>query len=224
MLIDHQLLTRLIENGDHHNGSSRHTPIREDAFDLSRDEKIAIIADKFRDIMLTLGLDLEDDSLSGTPYRVAKMYVEEIFGGLLPENLPNATLFDNKYGYHQMIVEKNIKLQSMCEHHFVPIIGTAHVAYFSSGQVIGLSKIHRIVKYFAQRPQVQERLTMDIADHLCQVLETRDVAVVIDAKHYCVQMRGIEDPCSSTLTCEYRGKFEQPQIRANFLQYLQSQP
>jgi GTP cyclohydrolase I len=210
----------ILEMGDAHFASSLKTPIRSDAFLMSDSEKIDLIADNFRQIMETLGLDLTDDSLAGTPYRVAKMYVEEIFSGLNPENKPKVALFENKYQYNQMLVEKNITLQSMCEHHFVPIIGVAHVAYISSGKVIGLSKINRIVRYFAKRPQVQERLTIEIADYLCEVLQTDNVAVVIDAKHYCVSMRGVEDTSSSTLTAEYRGKFSEESVRKEFLQYI----
>jgi GTP cyclohydrolase I len=206
--------------GDSHAGGSLKTPLRADAFALSDAEKIELIAKNFRQIMLTLGLDLEDDSLQGTPLRVAKMYVEEVFSGLNPANLPKVALFDNKYQYNQMLVEKNITLHSMCEHHFVPIIGHAHVAYISSGKVIGLSKINRIVRHFAKRPQVQERLTREIANHLREVLDTPDVAVVIDAKHYCVAMRGVEDTASSTLTAEYFGRFEQEATRREFLQHL----
>ncbi|MFN8921886.1 MAG: GTP cyclohydrolase I FolE, partial [Sphingobacteriia bacterium] len=196
------------------------TPIRQDAFELTNEEKIELIAKNFRQIMLTLGLDLEDDSLKGTPMRVAKMYVEEIFSGLNPANLPKATLFENKYDYRQMLVEKNITVHSMCEHHFVPIVGYAHVAYISSGQVIGLSKINRIVRHFGRRPQVQERLTREIANHLRQVLNTEDVAVVIDAKHYCVAMRGIEDQASTTITAEYTGAFQDPDRKREFLQHI----
>lgn len=210
----------ILEIGDAHAATSSQTPIRSDAFLMSDTEKIERITDHFRQIMETLGLDLTDDSLSGTPYRVAKMYVEEIFSGLNPDNKPKVALFENKYQYNQMLVEKNITLQSMCEHHFVPIIGQAHVAYISSGKVIGLSKINRIVQYFAKRPQVQERLTMEIADYLCEVLQTNNVAVVIDAKHYCVSMRGVEDTSSSTLTAEYRGKFSEESVRNEFLQYI----
>jgi len=210
----------ILEIGDAHAATSFQTPIRSDAFLMSDTEKIERITDHFRQIMETLGLDLTDDSLSGTPYRVAKMYVEEIFSGLNPDNKPKVALFENKYQYNQMLVEKNITLQSMCEHHFVPIIGLAHVAYISSGKVIGLSKINRIVRYFAKRPQVQERLTMEIADYLCEVLQTDNVAVVIDAKHYCVSMRGVEDTSSSTLTAEYRGKFSEESVRNEFLQYI----
>ena len=210
----------ILEIGENHSDFSPQTPIRSDAFLMSNEEKIEIISDHFRKIMETLGLDLTDDSLSGTPYRVAKMYVEEIFSGLNPDNKPKIALFENKYNYNQILVEKNITLQSMCEHHFVPIIGVAHVGYISNGQVIGLSKINRIVRYFARRPQVQERLTIEIADCLNEVLQTEDVAVVIDAKHYCVSMRGVEDTASTTLTAEYRGKFQQENMRNEFLDYL----
>lgn len=209
-----------MERGDSHSGSPS-TPLRDDAFALTDEEKVQLIARNFREIMLTLGLDLNDDSLSGTPLRVAKMYVEEIFSGLNPKNLPAVALFENKYGYNQMLVEKNITLHSMCEHHFVPIIGMAHVAYISSGQVIGLSKINRIVRHFAKRPQVQERLTRDIATHLQQVLQTEDVAVVIEAKHYCVAMRGIEDNASTTITAEYMGRFAQPDTKQELLRHIQ---
>ncbi|MFN8992411.1 MAG: GTP cyclohydrolase I FolE, partial [Pseudomonadota bacterium] len=200
--MDIKTLEEMMARGESHAGNLN-TPIRQDAFELTNEEKIELIAKNFRQIMLTLGLDLEDDSLKGTPMRVAKMYVEEIFSGLNPANLPKATLFENKYDYRQMLVEKNITVHSMCEHHFVPIVGYAHVAYISSGQVIGLSKINRIVRHFGRRPQVQERLTREIANHLRQVLNTEDVAVVIDAKHYCVAMRGIEDQASTTITAEY---------------------
>lgn len=213
-------IANFIETGDQHISNSPTTPLRKDAFFLSDTEKIDIIAEKFYDIMVTLGLDLTDDSLAGTPYRVAKMYVEEIFSGLNPAKKPDITLFENKYQYNQMLVEKNITLQSVCEHHFVPIIGKAHVAYISNGKVIGLSKINRIVKYFSQRPQVQERLTIEIAGCLCETLGTKDVAVLIEAKHYCVSMRGIQDTQSSTTTSEYRGKFMKEDVRKEFLQYL----
>jgi GTP cyclohydrolase I len=163
-----------------------------------------------------LGLDLTDDSLKGTPYRVAKMYVQEIFQGLNPKNKPKIALFENKYQYNQMLVEKNIDLQSTCEHHFLPIYGKVHVAYISNGKVIGLSKINRIVQYFGRRPQVQERLTMQILNELKRVLETDDVAVYIDAKHMCVSARGIQDKNSSTVTSAFGGKFEQESYRREF--------
>lgn len=207
--------------GDEHVATSADTPLRKDAFKLSDEEKIAQIEVHFRKIMDVLGLDLTDDSLSGTPYRVAKMYVEEIFSGLNPANKPNIKLFDNKYKYHEMLVEKNITLYSNCEHHFVPIIGKAHVAYISSGKVIGLSKLNRIVQYFAKRPQVQERLTMQIAEELKRVLKTDDVAVLIDAHHLCVSSRGVEDTSSSTITSYYGGKFKNEHTRQEFLRYLE---
>ncbi len=196
------------------------TPLRKDAFELDDEEKINIITEHFTQIMRTLGLDLHDDSLKGTPKRVAKMFVKEIFNGLDPDNKPSATLFDNKYSYNQMLIEKNISVYSTCEHHFVPIIGKAHVAYISAGKVIGLSKINRIVQYFSKRPQVQERLTMQIANELSSVLGTEDVAVVIDAAHLCVASRGIKDISSSTVTAEYRGAFSEPGRKEEFLRYL----
>lgn len=193
--------------GDDHLYTSMETPMRPDAFDMSDDEKKKTIAYHFEAIMETLGLDLKDDSLKGTPNRVAKMYVEEIFSGLDPKNKPKVAMFDNKYQYNQMLVEKNITFYSNCEHHFVPIIGKAHVAYISSGKVIGLSKLNRIVQYYAKRPQVQERLTNQIAEELKSVLETEDVAVIIDAKHLCVSSRGVKDDTSATVTTYYGGKF-----------------
>jgi GTP cyclohydrolase I len=206
--------------GEQHIGTSYDTPLRKDAFDLSDQEKIGTIAYHFREIMQTLGLDLTDDSLNGTPNRVAKMYVKEIFSGLNPANKPKIALFDNKYQYNQMLVEKNIVLYSNCEHHFVPIIGKAHIAYISSGKVIGLSKLNRIVQYYAQRPQVQERLTIQIANELKSALDTDDVAVVIDAVHLCVSSRGIKDIGSSTITAEYSGAFLNEATKNEFLQYV----
>jgi GTP cyclohydrolase I len=206
--------------GEQHIGTSFDTPIRKDAFIISDEEKIKIISGHFREIMNTLGLDLSDDSLRGTPKRVAKMFVKEIFSGLNPANKPEIKLFENKYRYSQMLVEKNITLYSSCEHHFVPIIGKAHVAYFSSGKVIGLSKLNRIVQYYAQRPQVQERLTIQIANELKSALETEDVAVVIDAVHLCVSSRGVKDNNSSTITAEYGGKFAEEKIKSEFLTFI----
>lgn len=206
--------------GDEHIGTSHDTPLRKDAFDLSDSEKIKKISHHFREIMDTLGLDLTDDSLSGTPQRVAKMYVKEIFSGLDPANRPDIKLFDNKYQYNEMLVEKNIHFYSNCEHHFVPIIGKAHVAYISNGKVIGLSKINRIVQYYAKRPQVQERLTVQIAEDLKNILQTEDVAVVMDAKHLCVSMRGVEDITSATVTSHYSGKFKESQVKSEFLKYI----
>lgn len=206
--------------GDHHVGTSKDTPLRPDAFVLSDAEKVNLIEEKFQDIMNIMGLDLTDDSLSGTPRRVAKMYIEEIFSGLNPANKPKVALFENKYQYKQMLVEKNITLHSYCEHHFVPILGKAHVAYISNGHVIGLSKINRIVRHFAKRPQVQERLTEQIAEELKLVLKTEDVAVYIDAEHLCVSTRGIEDTGSSTVSAHYGGKFENLETRNEFLAYV----
>ena len=206
--------------GDNHIATSIETPLRDDAFLLTDDEKMDIIEEKFRDIMHTLGLDLNDDSLGGTPRRVAKMYVQEIFNGLNPANKPKISVFENKFQYGEMLVEKNINLNSTCEHHFLPIIGKAHVAYVSSGEVIGLSKINRIVDYFARRPQVQERLTVQIANELKRILKTEDIAVIIDAKHMCVSSRGIEDESSSTVTAEYGGVFRQKDKKEEFLKYV----
>jgi len=206
--------------GDNHLATSIETPLKTDAFLLSDEQKMAIIEDKFRDIMDALGLDLTDDSLSGTPHRVAKMFVKEIFYGLNPDNKPQISVFDNKFKYGEMLVEKNINLNSTCEHHFLPIVGKAHVAYVSSGQVVGLSKINRIVDYFARRPQVQERLTVQISNELKRILKTEDVAVIIEAKHMCVSSRGIQDEGSSTITAEYGGIFKDQQRKEEFLKYL----
>lgn len=207
--------------GDNHIGTSIDTPMRDDAFKLSEVQKMEIIEEKFRDIMETMGLDLTDDSLQGTPHRVAKMFVQEIFSGLNPENKPKISVFENKFKYGEMLVEKNINLNSTCEHHFLPIVGNAHVAYISSGEVIGLSKINRIVDYFARRPQVQERLTVQIANELKRLLKTDDVAVLIDAKHMCVSSRGIQDESSSTVTAEYSGQFKNRSVREEFLKYVE---
>ena len=208
--------------GDDHVGTSFDTPLRPDAFELDDELKIELIEKHFREIMFILGLDLTDDSLSGTPYRVAKMYVKEIFSGLDPKNKPNIKLFDNKYKYSEMLVEKDILFHSFCEHHFLPIIGKAHVAYISNGQVIGLSKINRIVHHFARRPQVQERLTIQIANELKKVLGTEDIAVMIEAEHLCVSARGVEDQGSSTVTSEYSGKFNDEATLQQFLTYVKS--
>ena len=206
--------------GDDHIGTSSDTPLRGDAFKLSNEEKIDIIKDDVRHIMETLGLDLTDDSLNGTPNRVAKMFVKEIFGGLDPKKKPNASTFDNKYKYGEMLVEKNITVYSTCEHHLLPIVGKAHIAYISSGSVVGLSKMNRIVDYYAKRPQVQERLTIQIVKELQEVLKTQDVACVIDAKHLCVNSRGIRDVDSSTVTSEFGGKFKEETTRREFLDYI----
>lgn len=208
------------EIGDDHISSTTKTPLRPDAFELSDIEKIAIIKKDVQNIMGTLGLDLTDDSLKGTPSRVAKMFVQEIFGGLHPDRKPKASTFENNYKYGEMLVEKNITLYSTCEHHLLPIVGKAHIAYISSGTVVGLSKMNRIVDYFAKRPQVQERLTMQIVEELQQVLQTEDVACVIDAKHLCVNSRGIRDIDSSTVTSEFGGKFKEVQTRREFLDYI----
>ncbi|MDA9335197.1 GTP cyclohydrolase I FolE [Flavobacteriaceae bacterium] len=207
--------------GDNHIGTSSETPMRSDAFKLNTDEKIDIIKDDVRHIMETLGLDLSDDSLKGTPNRVAKMFVNEIFGGLDPAKKPKASTFENKYQYGEMLVEKNITLYSTCEHHFLPIVGKAHVAYISNGTVVGLSKMNRIVDHFSKRPQVQERLTIQIVKELQNVLNTKDVACVIDAKHLCVNSRGIRDIESSTVTSEFGGKFKDKETKREFLNYIQ---
>jgi GTP cyclohydrolase I len=208
------------EIGDNHVGTSAKTPLRDDAFAINDTEKMARIQDSVRDILETLGMDLEDDSLKGTPRRVAKAFVKEIFGGLNPENQPRLSTFDNNYKYGEMLVEKNITVYSTCEHHLLPIIGRAHVAYISKGQVIGLSKMNRIVDYFAKRPQVQERLTMQVVQALQEALGTQDVACVIDAKHLCVNSRGIRDIQSSTVTSEFGGKFKEKEVRREFLDYI----
>lgn len=206
--------------GDEHLYTGLKTPLRADAFKLSDTEKKERIAILFEEIMDVMGLDLKDDSLKGTPKRVAKMYIDEIFSGLNPKNKPKVALFDNKYQYNQMLVEKNITFYSNCEHHFVPIIGTAHVAYISSGTVIGLSKLNRIVQYYAKRPQVQERLTNQIAEELKAILNTSDVAVIIDAKHLCVSSRGIQDDTSATVTTYYGGQFNTAQKISELQNYL----
>lgn len=206
--------------GDEHISTSADTPLRADAFDMDDKTKMLKIEEHFREIMNVLGLDLTDDSLSGTPKRVAKMYVQEIFSGLNPKNKPEIALFENKYKYKEMLVEKDITFYSNCEHHFVPIFGKAHVAYISNGQVIGLSKINRVVQYFARRPQVQERLTIQIAEELKRVLNTEDVAVVIDAVHLCVSSRGVQDNDSKTVTSHFGGKFNDEASRREFFTYI----
>tara|TARA_B100001540_G_scaffold264299_1_gene244380 strand:+ start:527 stop:1216 length:690 start_codon:yes stop_codon:yes gene_type:complete len=208
--------------GEDHVQTSDVTPLRDDAFEKSDEEKISIIKKNIREIMHTLGLDLNDDSLMGTPARVAKAYVNELFYGLNPEFKPKSSTFENKYDYGEMLVEKNINVYSTCEHHLLPIVGKAHVAYISNGSVIGLSKINRIVDYFSKRPQVQERLTKQIVTELKKVLKTEDVACVIDAKHLCVNSRGIKDIDSSTVTSEFGGKFKYDQAsKDEFLKYIQ---
>lgn len=208
------------ELGDEHIGTSSDTPLREDAFQISDSEKIESIKEDVKSILHTLGMDLTDDSLKGTPKRVAKMFVNEIFGGLNPKKMPKASTFDNKYKYGEMLVEKNITLYSTCEHHLLPIVGKAHIAYISNGTVVGLSKMNRIVDYFAKRPQVQERLTIQVVKELQLILNTDDVACVIDAKHLCVNSRGIRDIDSSTVTSEFGGKFKNTETRREFLDYI----
>ena len=209
--------------GDDHFSTSLDTPIRDDAFEISDEEKISIIEKNVFNILDTLGMDLTDDSLKGTPKRVAKAWVNELFGGLKPEKMPKTSTFDNKYSYTEMLVEKNITVYSTCEHHLLPIIGKAHVAYFSKGTVIGLSKMNRIVDYFAKRPQVQERLTMQVVKALQKALGTDDVACVIDAKHLCVNSRGIRDVDCSTVTAEFGGKFKDKNVKREFLDYIRTE-
>lgn len=206
--------------GDNHIASNIETPLLQNAFDKSDDEKIKNIEFHFSKIMSELGLDLTDDSLSGTPYRFAKMYVKELFYGLNPKNKPKLSAFENKYGYNKMLVEENITIDSACEHHFLPITGFAHVAYIPRAKVIGLSKINRLVDYYAHRPQVQERLTIQVLKDLQEVLDTKDVIVMITAKHLCVSSRGIKDKNSATTTIEYGGAFENEVIRANFFKLI----
>lgn len=210
----------LLEFESDHFSASFETPIRPDAFELDDDTKIDLIEKHFKGIMQVLGMDMEDDSLKDTPKRVAKMYVKEIFSGLNPANKPKATLFKNSYNFKEMLVERDIAVFSNCEHHFVPIVGKAHIGYISSGQVIGLSKLNRIVQYCSQRPQVQERLTIQISNFLKEALSTEDVAVIVDANHHCVSSRGIRDGGSSTVTAEYSGKFLNTGTRNEFLKYI----
>lgn len=210
------------EIGDDHLYTGLETPMKSNAFAKSDEEKKESIAQLFAQIMDVMGLDLNDDSLRGTPKRVAKMYIEEIFSGLNPENKPKVALFDNKYQYNQMLVEKDITFYSNCEHHFVPIIGKAHVAYISSGKVIGLSKLNRIVQYYAKRPQVQERLTNQIALELQNILDTPDIAVIIDAKHLCVSSRGVKDDTSATVTSYYGGAFKSSEKITELQNYIKS--
>jgi GTP cyclohydrolase IA len=219
--MERELLIEIEEMGNQHVMTSIDTPLLPDAFDMDDETKILKIEKHFAAIMDILGLDRKDDSLMGTPHRVAKMYVKEIFSGLHPDNKPVIKLFENKYSYNEMLVEKNITFYSNCEHHFVPIIGKAHVAYISAGKVIGLSKLNRIVQYYSRRPQVQERLTIQIAEELKNVLETEDVAVLIDATHLCVSSRGVQDINSSTVTSAYFGAFQQEHTKNEFLKYLQ---
>lgn len=210
----------LADLDDDHVATSYETPLRADAFEMDDDLKMELIAKHFKEIMHILGMDLTDDSLKGTPNRVAKMYVKEVFSGLNPKNKPTAKLFDNKYNYSEMLVERDITFFSYCEHHFVPIYGKAHVAYISSGKVIGLSKINRIVQYFAKRPQVQERMTVQIANELKKILETENVGVVVDAVHMCVSSRGVGDTNSRTGTAHFSGKFSEENTKKEFLNYI----
>lgn len=206
--------------GDNHVSTSAITPLRDDAFEMNNEDKLASIQENIAQIMTTLGLDMTDDSLKGTPKRVAKMFVHETFAGLHPDNKPKVSVFDNNYKYGEMLVEKNITVYSTCEHHLLPIVGRAHVAYISNGTVVGLSKMNRIVDYYAKRPQVQERLTMQIVQELQRAMGTEDVACVIDAKHLCVNSRGIRDIESSTVTSEFGGKFKEAATRREFLDYI----
>ncbi|GAA4048087.1 GTP cyclohydrolase I FolE [Flavobacterium chungnamense] len=208
------------EIGNNHIATNEQTPLRKDAFEKTDDEKIELIKKDVENILFTLGMDLTDDSLKGTPNRVAKMFVKEIFGGLNPNKKPSSSTFDNKYKYNEMLVEKNITVYSTCEHHLLPIVGRAHIAYISNGTVVGLSKMNRVVDYFAKRPQVQERLTIQIVKELQKVLNTENVACIIDAKHLCVNSRGIRDIESSTVTAEFGGKFKDDIVRREFLDYI----
>lgn len=199
---------------------STQTPLRQDAFALSDEEKIKRIAEHFTQIMNVLGLDLNDDSLKDTPKRVARMYINDHFSGLNPNNKPKVTLFENKYNYKQMVIEKDISFYSNCEHHFVPFMGRAHIGYISGGLVVGLSKLNRIVEYYSKRPQVQERLTIQIANELMEALKTEDVAVVLEAKHLCVSSRGVKDDTSLTTTSALFGKFLDPDTRSEFIRLI----
>jgi len=205
---------------DEHFSESLKTPLKKDAFKIPDIEKVKLIEQKVRDILDILGMDLKDDSLAGTPKRVAKMFINELFSGLNPTNKPNSSTFINSYKYGEMLVEKNITVNSTCEHHLLPIVGIAHVAYISNGEVVGLSKINRIVDYYSKRPQVQERLTLQIVQELQNILNTKDVACVLDAKHLCVNIRGIRDAQSSTVTSEFGGKFKEKEIKKEFLDYI----
>ena len=206
--------------GDAHQMTSIDTPLRADAFLKTDEQKIEAIQEHFQNIMLELGLDMEDESLRGTPYRVAKMYVKEMFEGLNPNNKPRLAVFENKYEYQKMLVESDISFSSACEHHFLPIIGKAHVGYVSSGKVIGLSKINRIVNYYARRPQVQERLSIQIFDELTTALETNNVIVIVEAEHTCISTRGVNDKTTRTTTLEYSGVFEEVEVRNEFYKLL----
>lgn len=210
------------EIGENHLFTTIETPIRADAFKIDDDLKIELIEKNFREIMHILGMDLNDESLKDTPRRVAKMYVKEVFSGLNPENKPKATAFTNNFKFKEMLVEKDITIYSYCEHHFVPIYGKAHIAYFPNGHVIGLSKLNRIAQYYAKRPQVQERLTIQIANELKETLGSEDVAVIVDANHMCVASRGVNDVNSSTVTSSFHGKFLNESVRSELLKYVYS--
>jgi|TARA_B100001057_G_C22561004_1_gene837280 GTP cyclohydrolase I len=220
MKLEKLLSEQFDDMGDQHQPGSKETPLRLDAFEMSNAQKTLLIEEKIREVLHILGMDLTDDSLEGTPRRVAKMFVDEIFSGLHPDNKPKSSTFENKYKYGEMLVEKNITLYSTCEHHLLPIVGKAHVAYISKGTVVGLSKMNRIVDYFAKRPQVQERLTLQIVEELQKILNTDDVACVIDAKHLCVNSRGISDISSSTVTSEFGGRFNEKEIKREFIDYI----
>ena len=206
--------------GDEHQMTSAETPLRPDAFDKSDEEKMTTIEKHFKIIMEEMGLDMTDDSLKGTPHRVAKMFIQEIFSGLNPANKPKISVFDNSYNYDKMLVEANISFNSTCEHHFLPIIGKAHIGYVSNGKVIGLSKLNRIVDYYARRPQVQERMIMQIFNELKTVLNTEDVIVVVEAEHLCVSSRGIKDSSSYTSTIQYGGIFNEKENRNDFFNLM----
>jgi GTP cyclohydrolase IA len=206
--------------GDNHQMTSAETPLRPDAFLKNDEQKMQAIEHHFQAIMEEMGLDMTDDSLKGTPHRVAKMFIKEIFSGLDPKNKPKISIFDNSYHYDKMLVEADINFNSTCEHHFLPIIGKAHIGYVSSGKVIGLSKLNRIVDYYARRPQVQERLIMQIFNELQAVLDTDDVIVVMEAKHLCVSSRGIKDESSYTSTIQYGGIFNEKENRNDFFSMI----
>jgi GTP cyclohydrolase I len=209
--------------GDNHQMTSAETPMRKDAFLKSDEEKMKVIENHFYEIMHEMGMDMTDDSLKGTPHRVAKMFIKEIFSGLNPAAKPKISVFENSYHYDKMLVEGNISFNSTCEHHFLPIIGKAHIGYISSGKVIGLSKLNRIVDYYSRRPQVQERLIMQIFNELKSVLETENVIVVMEAKHLCVSSRGIKDESSFTSTIQYGGVFNEKENRNDFFNLLKSE-
>lgn len=192
-------------NGHH---SMLKNPLLDEAFDIDDNLKIELLTEKFKDIIKILGLDINNDSIKDTPNRIAKMYVNEVFSGLNPENKPEITVFKNEYEYNTPLMELNIPFTSFCEHHFVPIQGTANIAYIPNDFVIGLSKIHRLVDFYAKRPQVQERLTMQILQGLSSTIDTKDIGVVLKASHCCISCRGVEDIGSSTLTSIFWGKIK----------------